>query len=267
MSNDVIEILEVHDSNTSTIPVLIKAEENHSNIEFDVVYCLSSHAMENINTLQLAEFEWNIFFAFGSGESVRTLAGKLSLPQYLIRNCLYRLIACHLVIPKNTMSHAEYKAKSSKLMGLNYYSLKTEEEFQFTIPLDDTSNETTIVEIDTTNNIAQKKEKIEEQPIPSGKLKTLRCLVETICRFKGDDRRGKLAVYRIFLRVPREDFVSLGFGSFLFLNENERDESNVSPELLERLLFAAKQELGKDPEIIYQELYAAGRLPQSCIQH
>ena len=261
-----VEIIEIDDSDMSTLPVLVEEETPVSSQDYFTEYRLSTYAKEVYQHLQFTEIEWKVFFAFENSCSINSVADMLGLPLPVIVKTVERFVISNILVSEKALSYSQYQSIFSQKEKANIYPSHDEnEEVSLVIPIN--------TEVEVKVNESYHAEPVEPQiadasqdsiPVLSNKLRSLRCLVETICRYKGDDRRGKLAVYRIFLRVPREDFVALGFGSFLFIKNRLQEDTQLSPELFDRLVQAAKQELGKHPEAIFNELNAMGKLPQSC---
>jgi len=267
MSNDVVEIVEINNPEVHEIPVLKNLEGLSSGVDLDTVYRLTEFAHKVKEGLWLTKLEWDVYFSIDVEASIKDLSLALVLPASSIAPAVQRLMAINVLVPREAISYTEYRATKSQPVHQSVVDLVTQEEFIVNIPMEsefDSSDISSAREKKTIADLTPNKG-VPEFP-PSGIINNLRCLVELVCRYKGDDRRGKLAVYRIFLRVPREDFVSLGFGSFLFLNNKEKD-TPVSGELLSRLMEATEMELGKHPNAIYNELKSIGRLPESCLTH
>ena len=262
MSNELVEIIEVADTGSDT-PV---GQHNLLITHIPVIdpnqgYRITDHAEQRLHELTLTYEEWRLVSELNSVVTFNELTDLLAVPVNSVFPAFLRLISLNIIEPEDSMTYEKFR--SIELPSGQKVDDPMEESGG--IGEADIFEEEYIVDVDLN-------EYHHEEPAPSTFEEQseicLRCLVDIVCQFKGNDRRGKLAVYRIFLQVPRDDFVALGFGSFLFLSKDAdivSDGRKINSELMERLIQATEKELGRHPRAIMDELIELGRLPGSCV--
>ncbi|MGB0723418.1 MAG: hypothetical protein ACPGU7_13590 [Gammaproteobacteria bacterium] len=251
MTTPIVEILEVAPEDLpnaiaasgGTLDVAAaRPAHDEATVKTDTVFRLNPDVREQLGRIRLPVHCWRLLQQINGRRDVAAVAAQLNATPSQLHADFQRLLCQGLIIESDAMSLEQFRKlprpdQPTPAAGAGNSTAEETVPGAKTEPSDDTAPD----------NPAPAAAEVSKSPADQvdslvGHPRLLACLMDQVRRSRGGGRRGELAVYLMFTRVPAELFRNAGLRSYLYVDEDTRIED---PRLTARLMREAELIVGR----------------------